>query len=356
MFCRMDARRTEGTVALAAMALILALAPTQAHASDPSVAVLPVTGDGVTGAMFDIVHDTITVRAGKQGWSVAPASKVSSAASTICGDDTCTTGEAVAVGKAASATHVLSTVVEETGAGLNLRMVLFDVATGKTGKAATATDTSGILASAVKLMKKVLPEASSLASPVVEDKPAPQTYKKPEPAPPAETYEKPEPPPPAKTYKKPVTHESKPKVSLELEPPDTGAGDAALAEHVDGEFEKLYRRSTGLLAVGGLLTLGGVALTVTSVVKWVSFVEWQKKARDDQCLECIDQADDKIKTNAIITGVAAGVLLPGIITLGAGITQRMLAVKMREKAAAFMPDLNLALAPDGGYLSATWTF
>ena len=63
----------------------------------------------------------------------------------------------------------------------------------------------------------------------------------------------------------------------------------------------------------------------------------------------------KLLSNTLVALIFI-VLIPGIITLGAGITQRLLAVKLRDQARAFMPEMNVALSPGGGVLTATWTF
>jgi hypothetical protein len=333
----------------AVTALAIALACPQAGAREPTVAVLPSQSGELTSAMREILDETLSGRVDGLGWTAAPPSEVAASVAGTCGAAGCTVAQAAAVGEQAGASHVLMTVVEGTAGGLHLRMIVVDVLTAKTAEAAAPTDASGLLADAVKLLAGVMPEPPAPAAP---EPPAPEPAAPAAPPPPSDVPGGPGPGAGPAAQDEPVLLTPQPR--FQLEPP--AAMEEAGPTQVDEQYEKLYRRSTGLMAAGGILTISGTAVLVASIVEWVEFVEWQKRARDSQCIDCIDKADEKIKTNAILTGVGVGVLLPGIITLGAGITQRLLAVKLREEASALLPRLRVAVAPGSGHLSAAWTF
>ncbi len=313
------------------------LTSTPARASEPGVAIIPVSAQGVTSATTVIVQETIASKAAKLGFTPQPASKVASSVASHC-PGTCTAAQALAVGKDTGAAYVLLTVIEQSGNGLHIRMDVWTVSTAESATAAASTDTSGLLAASAKLTAKVMPDpaTASLAPALapVEQAPGPMVQ--------PHVYAKPKPVGLAKP--------------LHVSTPPLMNAESALIAHLDDQYDSLHKRSTALMAIGGLLSAGGLALTVTSIVSWVTFVKWQEQARDSQCIECIEEAKGKIRTNAILTGVSAAVLLPGIITLGAGITQRMLALKLNNKVASFMPGVTLAMESDSTHLLATWTF
>ncbi len=153
-------------LALALSLIASVLDPLPAAAEEPLAAVLPATGEGMDSVTLSIVTSTLNDKVGALGFSVAAEATVSSAASLKCASDGCSTpADAIAVGKAVGADHVISTHLVREGDEVVIQMLAFDVAAGTNEQAAAKTAPSGVLSRVVKLLSIVLPEPAAGAPP-----------------------------------------------------------------------------------------------------------------------------------------------------------------------------------------------
>ncbi len=296
-------------VGIAVFCLFIA---TPAGAAGPGAAVVASTSDGLSASTLEIVDSTLLAKVESVGYEAVQASSVAQA-------------------KALGVDKIVTTHLVRTGDEVLVRLSVIDAKTGAAVKGSAKTSTSGVLAEVVKLLKKSLP------------KPAPATVvpvKKPAPEPPVN---KPEPALAAEP--EPVVKKPKPASGSEL-------------ELVHGLWEDMYRSSTALLAAGTVATLAGVGFAITAAVLWKKLEDYQDWAEENACRECISKARDKMKVNLAITGVGIGLLLPGVFVLVSGIGKRAKALQLKKEMARLVPDMNLAVSPNGrgGELTLTWNF
>lgn len=289
-----------------------------ARAADPTVAVLPPTGEGIGADTLEVVGSVVVQKVDALGYAVVDAGKEA---------ERCTAApcpEALVVGKALGANTVVAVHLVKEEEEVLVRLMLHDVETGLGEEVSGTTTPSGVLARVVGLLKKGFPKLEQ----AVEALPGPEPVEP-----------------------EPVVVEPEPVVEISGEPADPRL------KLLLGVWKQRHRDSIILMSAGTAITAAGLALTIASAVLWKQFDDWKDRNVDSDCVDCFSKGVKKLKVNAALTALAIAHIVPGPVTLVVGLLARKKAGELREELGRLVPEMAFSGSPAGECeLVLTWRF
>jgi hypothetical protein len=296
-------------------ALVGVAAP--ARAAEPTVAVLPATGEGIGADTLEVVGSVAIQKVDALGYAVVDAGKEA---------ERCTAApcpEALDVGKTLWADTVVAVHLVRQEEEVLVRLLLHDVASGISEEVSGTSTPSGVLARVVGLLKKGFAKLEQ----ALEALPGPEV--------------EPE----------PVVVEPEPVVEISGEPADPRL------KLLLGVWKQRHRDSIILISAGTAITAAGLALTIASAVLWKQFDDWKDRNVDSDCVDCFSKGVKKLKVNAALTALAIAHIVPGPVTLVVGLLARKKAGELREELNRLVPEMAFSGSPAGECeLVLTWRF